>query len=412
MISSTKLENGIQVITEKMTESRSIAIGIMVQAGPRDEGESKAGLAHLLEHALFHGTSSRSSSDIARMIDTMGGRVAAFTGRDYTCFSSVVMDDHRTYVFDVLSDMFLNSVFPEKKLEYEKSIIINECEMSRDHPSEYALSMLKTAIWPGHPLGRSIEGNASTIGELSREDVIYFLHNHYLPNRMVIAIAGNLDHEDIIAQVRDCFWRLSGHAPIVKPEPIAFNSGFVREHLACKQAYFSVGIEAPRYNHANRYPIHLFSTVLGGGMSSRLYRKLREEKGLVYDIHSEYHAYLEAGALVISGSSQPETVFDVVDEVISTVQEMADASVPVNDEELWQAKLYNIGQHHIDSEDPYTRMSRLLTQHFYFGRLLPVQEVVDGLEGVSTASISAACEEAFSSFSDKVAAAVVGPYSP
>ena len=412
MISSNLLENGIRVITEQMPGSRSISIGVMVKAGPRDEQPHKAGLAHLLEHALFHGTSSRTSGEIARMIDTMGGRVAAFTGRDYTCFSAVVMDDHRTYVMDLLSDVLLNSVFPEQKLEYEKKVIISECEMEKDHPAERALSLLKSTMWQNHPLGMSIEGNSKTIAELTREDVIYFLHSHYLPDRITIAVAGNLDHEDIVAQVRDCFWRLKGHSEIDNPEKPLFTNGFVREDKDSSQAYFAVGLQAPSYDYLERYPVHIFNTVLGGGLSSRLYRKIREEKGLVYDIHSEYHAYMETGALVVSGSSRPDIVFSVVDEVIEILHGMVTGTDPVSEEELWQAKLYNIGQHHIDSEDPYSRMSRLLTQHFYFGRELPAEEVIQGLESVSTDSVAAVCGNLFMPFSDQVAASVVGPLKP
>ena len=409
MIASNLLDNGLRVITEHMEGSRSIAIGVMVKTGPRDEDPDKSGLAHLLEHALFHGTSSRTSGEIARMVDTMGGRVGAFTGRDYTCFSAVVMDDHRTYVFDLLSDMLLNSIFPEQKLEHEKNVIISECEMEKDHPGERSLSLLKSTMWKDHPLGRAIEGSSQTIAGLTREDVIYFLHNTYLPNRITIAVTGNLDHDDIVAQVRDCFWRLSGHAEVDSPGKTAFTNSFVREERDSSQAYFSVGLQAPSYDHPQRYPVHILNTVLGGGLSSRLYRKIREDKGLVYDIHSEYHAYMETGALIMSGSSRPEVVFDVVDEVISTLHDMVSGVDPVSEEELWQAKLYNVGQHHIDSEDPYTRMSRLLTQHFYFGRVLPAQEVIKGLESVSTESIETVCGDLFTPFTDQVAASVVGP---
>ena len=319
------------------------------------------------------------------------------------------MDAHRTYVFDLLSDLLLNSVFPEKKLEHEKNVIINECNMGKDNPSLHTDANLRAAMWQGHPLGKAIEGEAASLESISREDIIYFFHNHYLPNRITIAVAGNLEHEDIVAQVRDCFWRLSGFSEATQSDEPQFNSRFVTDRLDTNQAYFSVGIQAPRYDHENRYDVHLFNTILGGGLSSRLYRFLREDKGLVYDIHSEYQAYKDAGALIISGSTQPNIIFDVVDDVIAIIQSMALGTVPVDEEELWQAKLYNIGQHHIDSEDPYTRMSRMLTQHFYFGRTLPAEEVTEELEKVTTSSLAAMCEEVFSSFPQKVAASIVGP---
>ncbi|BDD89432.1 M16 family metallopeptidase [Desulfofustis limnaeus] len=409
MITVSELENGIRVVTEALPGSRSLAVGIMIRTGPRDQGPDQEGLAHLVEHALFQGTSSRSSLDIARMIDTMGGRVNAFTGRDYTCFSGLVMDDHRTYVFDLLSDILLNSIFPEDKLMKEKQVIISEQEMAADLPVEQALAGLKSTIWQNHPLGSKIEGSAESISRLTREDVIYFLHSNYLPDRVIVACAGNLEHEDIVAQVRDCFWRMTGSSVPLTYGSAHFNSGFVRHHHGGNHAYFAVGIEAPAYAWPERYCIHLLNTALGGGMSSRLYRTLREERGVVYDIHSEYHAYMDGGALVICGSCRPDRVFSVVDEIIEISGSLVTAAQPMAEEELWQAKLYTVGQYHIDSEDPYTRMSRLLTQLFYFSRVVGVEEIIAGLEGATTAAISRVSGDYFQSFSKKVAACVVGP---
>ena len=173
------------------------------------------------------------------------------------------------------------------------------------------------------PLAVQSKGQPETIGGFTREDMIYFLHSNYLPNRISIAMAGNLQHDDIVAQVRDCFWRFFGHAERVVEPPGPFVPGIVSEENASVQAYFALGVPAPAYSHADRYGIHLLNTILGGGLSSRLYRKLREEHGLVYSIHSEYHAYLDAGMLVVSGSTMPEglerTIHLVSEEVTGPV---------------------------------------------------------------------------------------------
>jgi predicted Zn-dependent peptidase len=408
-IGMSRLENGIRVVTEAIPGSRSVAVGIMIGTGPRDESSRQSGLAHLVEHMLFLGTSNRSSVDISRIIDTMGGRVSAFTGRDYTCFSGFVMDDHRTYILDLFSDILLNSIFPEDKLTNEKQVIINEQHMAGDQPGGQALATLKSVMWPDQPLGCRIEGSPESIASLSREDVIYFLHSHYLPDRMIIAFAGNLEHEDIVAQVRDCFWRLTGQSVLQTAPEASFRKGFVRQGYGGSQAYFAVGVKAPPYIWPDRYSIHLLNTALGGGMSSRLYRSLREERGLVYDVHSEYHSYIDGGALVISGSCRPDSVFSVVDEVIEISQALLTATAPMDEEELWQAKLYNIGQYHVDSEDPFVRMSRLLTQAFYFGRIVAPQEIISGLETATTASLAEVSGDYFRDYSENVAACVVGP---
>jgi len=371
MIESTVLENGIRVTTERMPGSRSIAVGILVSAGPRDEQDDKAGLAHLTEHALFHGTSCRSELEISRLIDTVGGKVSAFTGRDYTCYSAVVMDDHLTYILDLFSDMLLNSIFPEERLEYEKQVILTELASGRDLPHERVMSLLKSSVWPEHALGRDIEGKAEGIQGLTREDVIYFLHGNYLPNRISLAMAGNLQHEDVVAKVHDCLWRLFG-LQIGRRSPDPFLPGTYVEECMSMQAYFALGVPAPSYTDADRYGIHLLSAILGGGLSSRLYRNLREEQGLVYDIHSEYHAYLDAGMVVVSGEHPPGSPGkNGLDWSSRETMDMFSLARPPHSEEIWQAQLRTVGQHHIDSEDPYMRMSRLLTQLYYFDRVIP-----------------------------------------
>ena len=409
MIESSVLENGIRVITEAMPYSRSIAVGILISAGPRDEQADKAGLAHLVEHTLFHGTSSRNELEISRIIDTMGGRISAFTGRDYTCFSAVVMDDHITYILDLFSDLLLNSIFPEERLEHEKQVILTELATGRDIPQERVLDFLKSSIWPDHALGRSIEGTEKSIGSFTREDMIYFLHSNYLPNRITIAMAGNLQHEDVVAQARDCFWRLFGHAERIIEPPGPFVPGIFIEENSSMQAYFALGVPAPAYSHADRYGIHLLNTILGGGLSSRLYRKLREEHGLVYSIHSEYHAYLDAGMIVISGSTMPDGLAKALHLVVEEVTGLLSLARPANVEEVWQAQLYTIGQHHIDSEDPYTRMSRLLTQMYYFNRVIPNTEIVRSLEDLTQKTLAEICERSFASVADKTALALCGP---
>jgi predicted Zn-dependent peptidase len=412
MIKSSMLENGIRVITESMPFSRSLAIGILISAGPRDETAGQAGLAHLVEHALFHGTSCRSELEISRIIDTMGGRISAFTGRDYTCFSAVVMDDHITYILDLFSDLLLNSIFPEDRLEHEKQIILSELASGCDIPQERVLTLLKSSVWPDRALGRAIEGSEDTIRGFSRADIIYFLHSNYLPNRISIALAGNLQHEDIIAQIRDCFWRFFGNAERIIDPPGPFVTGRFFEETSSLQAYFALGFPAPEYTHADRYGIHLLNTILGGGLSSRLYRTLREQHGLVYDVHSEYHAYLDAGMIVISGSTLPDGLEKTLNLVINETTEFLSLRKPAEAEEIWQAQLYTVGQHHIDSEDPYTRMSRLLTQTYYCNRVIPTEEIVNCLKELTQTSLNEICERSFVSITDTLAIAVSGPSPP
>lgn len=395
MIQSSFIDNGMRVVTEKVMNTRAIAIGVFIDSSPRSEPASKAGLSHLLEHGLFHGTSSRTSMDISRIIDTVGGRVSAFTGRDYTCLSSLVMDDHRTYILDLFSDMILNSVFPQKSFDYEKQVVLHEQESVLDNPCEYVSQLIKESVWKGHSLGRPIDGYPETVGALTREDMIYYLNTTYLPGGVTVAMAGNLEHEDIVAQVKDCFWRLDGSVEEIEDEKPSFSCCEIELETENQRSYFSFALPALQYASSSRYDVYLLNTILGGGASSRLFRNLRENRGLVYDVGSEYHAYKEAGLLLVSGSTSPESEDETLEIIRAELLGLFSGEKKITEEELWQAKMYTVGQHHIDTEDIFTRMSRLLTQTFYFGDALPATDVVKSLEGVSLESLQAVCRSCF-----------------
>ena len=190
MYNKTTLENGIRIITDTMDNVRSIAMGVLVDAGPRDERAGEEGMAHLAEHLMFQGTSNRAAFEIASLMDMAGSSIGAFTSRDYTCYSATVLDDYRTYILELLGDILLNSVFPPANLESEKKAILREIPMSKDNPYERANSLMRSGVWGEHPLGRAIAGTPDTVQNFTREDVIYFVHENYLPGRMIIAAAG------------------------------------------------------------------------------------------------------------------------------------------------------------------------------------------------------------------------------
>ncbi|MEJ2550676.1 MAG: pitrilysin family protein [Anaerolineales bacterium] len=405
----TTLENGIRVVSETIPGSRSVAIGILIDASPRDEKPEKAGLAHLTEHLLFQGTSSRDENQIANLMDVGGGNFGGFATRDYTCYFATVLDDYRTYAIDLLGDILLNSIFPPENVEREKTIILREIDRVRDTPYERAHMLLKSAVWPDHPLGRAITGDSTTVRGLTREDVIYFVHNHYLPDRMIIAAAGNLEHKDFVAQVRDAFWRLQGAGQIRAVDVPSFRSGKKIEHASVSQVYFSLGIQTLPYASADRYSIHLINNILGGGISSRLYRSIREERGLVYHIDSEYHAYRDAGLLVIEGSTAPENLMQVLAMTLVETGQLFFGDKPVDAEELWKAKMYLRGQHLLAGENTNTRMSRLATQEFYFGEHIPSDEILARIDSPDHHDLQRFANETFADVFGKAMIAIVGP---
>ena len=412
MYKKSTLENGIRVVTDAMSGHRSISMGILVDAGPCDEAPEQSGLAHLVEHALFCGTSSRDASQIARLMDEAGGHMGAFTTRDFTCYSATVLDDYFTYALDLLGDILLNSIFPPESLEREKSAILREIASTGDMPSERAHDLLKSFAWPDHPLGRAIAGQPTTVDRMTREDVIYYVHEHYSPDRIIVAAAGNVDHEDFVAQVRDAFWRMIGKSlPIDRALP-AFQSGVVFDDVPVSQVYFSIGIRACPYADPERCGIHVINNILGGGISSRLYRRVRESRGLAYHISSEYHAYRDDGMLVIEGCSAPENILQVLELILDELWKLISAEEPVNEEELWKAKMQIRGQHLISGENTDTRMSRLASQELYFERHIPDEDILAEIDEIGIQKLQLLASQVLQEGVRQAAVSIVGPDTP
>ena len=408
MYRKTVLNNGIRVITESMREVRSIAMGIIVETGLKDERPNQNGLAHLVEHLMFQGTSSRDSMQIARMMDDAGGHMGAFTARDYTCYAATVLDDYRTYALDLLGDVLLNSIFPDEAIENQKDAIIREIDGTRDFPVQRVDALMKAHAWSTHLLGRPITGNAKTVKKLMREDVIYFVHKNYLPDRIIVAAAGHLEHQDFVAQVRDAFWRLPGSSTPTASLVPEHQPGIAVEYIPVSHAYFSIGIPAFPYAHEDRYALHILNRILGGGISSRLFRSLREDTGLVYNIDSEYHAYREAGMLVIEGSTSPDHFCKVVRGVLTVIRRLFTGEQPIQADELLIAKNQIKSQHLIEAENTDTRMSRLATQELYFGHQISTEQLlkhVDAVDDRKLKEVQAVIAEDLY----KITVAIVGP---
>ena len=408
----TVLENGIRVLTERMPTAESVSVGVIVEAGLHQEPAGQAGVAHLTEHLLFQGTSSRSAAQIAQLMDLAGGQVGAFTTRDYTCFSSLVLHEHCTYALDLLGDLLLNSTFPPDCLVKETAAILREIAGGGDQPSDRVHHLLKKTAWPDHPLGRPIAGDAESVGRLTREDVIYFFHRHYLPDRIIVAAAGQVDHADFVAQVRDSFWRLLGQGEARTSTPPTQQSAVALAAAPVAQAYFAIGLPAPAYAAPDRFCWHVLTDVIGGGVSSRLFRCLREERGLVYDVGAEYHAYRDGGMLVVEGSTSPEGLLQVLCITLMQLWRLALGVEPVEAEEVWKAKVRLRRQHLLAGENSSTRMSRLATQEFYFGRHCPAAEVVAAIEAVEPAALQTLAGGLLPAALRQAAVAVVGPHAP
>lgn len=387
-VQTAVLDNGLRILTEAMPGVRSLAIGILVDAGPADEGTGQAGLAHLAEHLMFQGTASRSALDIARLMDDAGGGVGGFVTRDYTCYHATVLDDYCYHALDLLGDALLNSTFPEAAVEHQKEAILCELQAELDQPAARAQLLAKALSWPGHWLGRSIAGSAASLRRLTREDVIYFTGSTYTPDRMLITAAGNLVHSDFVAQARDAFWRLLGTRQSSLPAKPPSGGGVCLHRLPSAQAYFSLALKAFAFGAAERYALHVLSRLLGGGTSSRLFRSAREERGLAYAIGSEVHAYRPGGVLVIEGAAAAEDFVSLLRLTLITLGQLASGEAKPTEDEVARAKTALLNTQLIASESVFTRMSRLATQQFYLGRPLRPAELTLGIERVTATGLA------------------------
>ena len=377
----TVLENGVRVVTESLDGVRSLAIGVIVDCGSKDESEGEAGLAHLCEHLVFQGTSGRDAMHIAQQADSFG-QVGGFTTRDYTCYYAVTLDDYQFHALDLLGDVLLNSTFPEHLVAAEKRAVLSEMERCWDMPERQVHDLAKRRAWRDGSLGRPVIGDADAVSRHTREDAIYFLQRHYTPDRIIIAAAGHLDHDDFAAQTRDAFWRLLGQHSLTPGQVPVFHPGLTTEHLNSSQTYFCLVLPAPAYTAPERYALHVLNRILGGGISSRLASELRDEAGLACDVHSEYHAYRDAGMLSVEGSACAGQLSETISAVLKTMSSLFRGERPVDIAELWRAKMHLRVQHVSSSEDTHTRMCRLGTQELYFGAHLDARQVLGHIEEV------------------------------
>ena len=408
MYRKSVLDNGIRVITERMPGVRSLTIGLVLEVGSKDETARNNGVAHCIEHMLFKGTSGRDAANLARLIDMAGGQMGAFTTRDYTCLYAAVLDDYRTFALDIFGDVLLHSLFEPETLHRERAAIFQELEAGEEQPGKLAQQLLKQSVWPGHGLGRNIYGSRASVADLDQASLLDFYRDYYGADRLIVSAAGNLDHDDFVAQVNDALWALSpARQPRpTEPKPVFSGSVVLRERESA-HVYFALGAPAPVYTANDRYEVFVLNTILGAGMSSRLFQTMRDERGWVYEIGSNYHPYAEGGLLLVEGFTTPQNLLAVTAAVMRELIRLQ--SETVSEAELWRAKEYLRGEILIGAEASQTRMSQLATQELYFGRFLALEELVAGVQSVTARQVQAVAGRMFEP--GRLAASAVGPFA-
>ena len=402
----TELDSGITVVTEAMTEVRSVSVGFWFDVGSRDEPEDLAGTSHFLEHLLFKGTGSRSAREIAEAVDAVGGDVNAFTGKEYTCYYARVLDADLPMAVDVLSDMILNSVIDPDELESERNVILEEIAMHEDAPDELVHDLFFRSMWDGHPLGRPVLGYNETIGRVARDQVAGYWRERYAPTNLVVAAAGRVDHDDLVRRVDSIFSRADGVKTTRTGAAPAARSGVNVFKRPTEQAHIMIGTEALRRGHPDRHALTLLDSVLGSGMSSRLFQEVREKRGLAYSVYSYRSMFADTGTFSVYAGTLPqnaETVMEIVSNEIEAV--VRDGITPA---ELARAKGNVKGSLVLSSEDPGSRMNRLGRQQVTTGEILSIDELIARFDALTMDDVRRVANDVLEEA--RFAITVVGPF--
>jgi predicted Zn-dependent peptidase len=389
----TVLDNGIRVITEQIPYLRSVSIGIWVTTGSRDERPQENGVSHFIEHLLFKGTERRSAFDIAKEIDSVGGSLNAFTGREYTCFYAKVIDKNLPLAINLLSDIFLHSLMDGKDVEKERMVILQEIKMVEDTPDDLVHDLFNRICWGDHPLGFPIFGTSQLVQSFTRDQIYQFLKETYRPSRIIICAAGNLEHQEVVQRVEETFGLLSESNQTrerSRPDSISTTNIWRRD---LEQVHFCLGTKGLQYNDSQRFASYVLNTILGGGMSSRLFQEIRENRGLAYSVYSYLPAYIDTGLVVVYAGTSGDSFREVIGLVLKEFDRFK--TEPLKNGELETAKEQLKGNLLLGLESSDNLMSRLAKNEIYFGSYLPVEKILKGIDEVEGETVRALANTLF-----------------
>ncbi|HLH01711.1 MAG TPA: pitrilysin family protein [Bryobacteraceae bacterium] len=393
-IERATLSNGIRIVTEAMPYVRSVSLGVWVGSGSRVEHGPENGVSHFIEHMLFKGTKNRSSEDIARSVDSIGGGLDAFTSKELVSYNTKTLDEHLPFAFDILSDLVLNPLFRDEDIEKEKNVILEEIKMEADQPEFVLHETFLSNFWKGHTLGKPILGTKDTVNKFRREMLFDFYSRVYSPTNILITAAGNLKHHEIVRLIEDKFAALPFRPkPSAGPVPKPHAPIIIKKKQSLEQVHITMGVPAYPLAHAERFPLYVLNTVLGGGMSSRLFQNIREKQGLAYAVYSELNLFSDTGCFTIYAGTGVETARQVISSVTKEFRILKDELI--DPEELRRAKDYLKGSLMLSLESTSSRMSNLARQELYFDRFMSLDEMLESIESVTREQVQKIAAEFF-----------------
>jgi predicted Zn-dependent peptidase len=404
-LAKTVLDNGTCIVTETMEHVRSVAVGIWLDCGSRHESPDEGGISHFTEHMVFKGSENRSAEEIAFAIDGIGGHLDAFTTKESVAFTAKVLDEHVPTAIDVIGDMVLHPVFDASELEKEKGVVLEELKMDEDSPDYLIQDIFSSSFWSGQALGRPIIGTKSLIERFNRVGLQQFHQRAFRPDRILVTAAGNLRHEAFVEQVERQFGKLAGRSQIPMGEqPRATPSIVLHDKPSLEQAHICIGVPAHAMAAPERFVGYILSTILGGGVSSRLFLKIREQAGLAYAVYSDQSLYADAGCMTVYAGTSVEATPEVVALVMAEFGDLKRNAV--SPEELRRAKDHLKGSLTLSLESTSSRMSNLARQEKYFRRWISLEEVHEGIEAVTAEEVQTLANNWFQQ--DSIALTVLG----
>jgi len=377
-ISIDTLKNGIRVITEEISSIESVSVGIWINAGSRNERKEENGIAHFLEHMAFKGTKKRNALQIAEEIENVGGFINAYTSREITCYYAKVLKNHLPLAVEILSDIICNSIFNKKEIEVEKGVIIQEIGMMKDTPDDVIFELLQKEAFADTSLGRSILGSTENIQSFKRQNFVDFIDNNYFAEKIVLCGAGNLKHKDL-CKLAENLKNIKASKKQTKISKIAFKGGENRVIKDLEQAHFAVGFKAPNLKSPKLFAGKLFSVIMGGGMSSRLFQEIREKRGLCYSIGTSFDCYSDNGIFLSYAGTSGEKVKEL-SEVIAL--EFKKSITSITESEVERAKTQLRSSLLMGLENSSSRSERLARGLIIWDKLVEVQETIAKIESV------------------------------
>src|SRR6202161_595637 len=388
------LPHGLTVITEQMEHIRSASIGIWLETGSRDETPQSNGISHFIEHMVFKGTKHRTAEEIARQVDSIGGNMDAFTSKECICFNVKVLDENVPVALEILTDLVLHPTFTAEDIARERGVILEEIKMDEDNPDYLVHEIFTQNFWKDHPLGKPILGTKETVKKFERAAVLETYSHRFAPRNIIVAAAGHLDHDQFVDLVVKHFEHLKPaqngfHSPAPKIVPRIV----LRNKKALEQVQLCIGVPAYPIAHEKRYAGYILNTLLGGGMSSRLFQNIRERQGLAYSIYSDLNPYRDTGCMAVYAGTSLASAAMVVRLVVGELRNLKNTPVPK--EELRRAKDQLKGSLVLSLESSMARMSNLARQEMYFDHFVSMDEIIERIQAVTQDDLLASANELF-----------------